>query len=104
MDEKRQFFRIRNTGEIHAKAIDELEVIDISSSGVLVIKKNSKVPPQGIIELHILNFSINVSYEILRVEKKRMVLVFNKEDEISKLFLVLKTLRDEQNKNTPPLA
>jgi hypothetical protein len=99
MDEKRRFFRIKNQGEIQAKsASDALEVVDISSTGMLLIKENANIPKKGTIDLNIHNFSINVSYEILKSENNKMVLVFNKEEEINKLFLVLKKLRNENKK------
>lgn len=100
MDENRQFFRIKNTGRILAQIANHpLEVIDISATGIL-IKKNNQVPKQGILGLNIHNFTMNISYEILRAEEYTMVLVFNKEEEINKLFLVLKNLRNEQNKQS----
>lgn len=99
MDEKRRFFRLKNNGEIHAKAANaSLDVIDISSTGILVIKKNDNIPKKGIIELSIHSFSTDLSYQILRAEEQTMVLIFNDEEEINKLFLVLKNLRNEQKK------
>ncbi|STX81638.1 Uncharacterised protein [Legionella busanensis] len=57
MDERRQFFRIKNKGDILARyETYALEVIDISSSGVAVIKANTQLPESGIIELNIHNF------------------------------------------------
>ena len=98
MDENRQFFRIKNTGRIVAKIANvPLEIVDISATGAL-IKKNDQVAKQGILELNIHNFSINISYEVLRAEDYTMVLIFNKEEETNALFPVLKNLRNEQNK------
>ncbi|MCL9683216.1 PilZ domain-containing protein [Legionella maioricensis] len=100
MDENRQFFRIKNTGRILAKIENNpIEIVDISATGVL-IKKNNLVPKHGILELNIHNFSMNISYEVLRSEQYTMVLVFNKEEEINRLFLVLKNLRNEQSKQS----
>jgi hypothetical protein len=102
MDERRHFFRIKNKGEIQITIADEaLDVIDISSTGVLVIKKKTDFPQQGMLALKIHNFSMNLHYTILKTEKDTMVLVFNVENEINTLFAVLKNLRDEQNKQPP---
>ncbi|CEG58137.1 hypothetical protein [Legionella fallonii] len=99
MDERRGFFRIKNKGIIHAKTSNgSLDIINISSSGALVIKNNRDVGQQGIIELSIHNFSMLLHYEISKVQKNTMVLTFKNEDEIDKLFLVLKNLRDEHSK------
>lgn len=95
MDEKRQFFRIKNKGDILAQyETHALEVINISSSGVAVIKKNIHLPENGTIEITILNFLQKVKYEILKIESKTMVLVFKDEEDIDKLFLILKHLKD----------
>ncbi len=95
MDEKRQFFRIKNTGDILANCDDHpLEVIEISSKGMAVIKEDTKVPEKGFLELHINNESLVVKFEILRVENKTMVLIFTRKEDISKLFLILKDLKD----------
>lgn len=99
MDEKRRYFRLKNRGEILARASTlNLEVVEISSAGVVVIKKNIDIPPKGLMEIKIHNFSMNINYELLRTEKSIMILIFNIEDEIKQLFLALKQLRDEQNK------
>ncbi len=95
MDEKRQFFRIENKGDILAQYETlSLDVINISSSGVAVIKKNINLPEKGIIEITILNFLQEVKYEILKVENKTMVLVFKDREDINNLFLILKRLKD----------
>lgn len=97
MEEHRGFFRLTNKGEIHATAAsEELDVINISSSGVLVIKKKSNFSKRGILELQINNFTMNLHYQILRTIKDTMVLVFKIDEEINKLLVVLKKLRDEQ--------
>ncbi len=100
MDENRHFFRIRNTGRICAKVAENtVEILDISATGVL-IKHHNLLPKHGILELKVHNFSMNISYDILRAEENSMVLVFNKEEERDKLFLVLRNLRNEQNKKS----
>jgi hypothetical protein len=102
MEEQRGFFRIENRGEIHASSANELlEVINISSSGVLVVKK-SNLPKHGILELSINNFSMHINYELLRVDHKTMALVFKNEQEINKLFEILKKLREVRTKHNPP--
>jgi len=99
MDEKRKFFRIKNTGAIHASLETALlEVVEISSSGVVVIKKRDEFPPEGIIELSINNFSMPIKYHLLRIVKETMVLIFKEEAEINELFLILKRLRDEEKR------
>ena len=103
MEEHRHFFRIKNKGEISATSADEpLDVIDISSSGILVIKKKLNFLQQGILKINIHNFSMELNYKVLRTEKDTMVLIFTVEEEINTLFVVLKNLRVEQNKHTPP--
>ena len=101
MDERRTFFRITNKGEILAKIANlSFEVIDISASGVR-LTNNSLLPKQGVIEISIHRFSINISYKILRVEKQTTILNFTNDDEIDRLFIVLKQLRDERRTHTP---
>lgn len=103
MDEKRKFFRIINKGEIRAQAADDiLKVIDISSSGILVIKKNINIPKEGILEIHINSFSMYLHYQVLRVEKETMALIFRNEEEINNLFVILHKLKNER-KPTPKL-
>lgn len=99
MDEKRKFFRLINHGEIQAKSSDQpLDVVEISSSGALVIKKNLNLTQKGTIEIIIHNFDMLIHYEILRTDEETMVLVFKYETEINKLFQALRHLRDEQRK------
>ncbi|MBL7480845.1 PilZ domain-containing protein [Legionella bononiensis] len=101
MDERRTFFRINNKGEILAKIANlSFEVIDISASGVR-LTNNSLLPKQGVIEISINRFSINISYKILRVEKQTTILNFTNDDEIDRLFIALKQLRDERRTRTP---
>lgn len=97
MDERRQYFRIKNYGEINASLSNRtLEVIEISSKGVLVIKKHSDVPKKGKLTIKIHNFSMDLGYKVLRVEKESMVLLFINEKETKELFVVLKKIRDER--------
>lgn len=99
MDERRQYFRVKNNGEIHASLFNNsLEVVDISSKGALVVKNNIDIPKTGTVTLQIHNFMMELSYELLQVEDEKLILLFNKEEEINKLFVVLKRLRDERNK------
>lgn len=101
MDEKRQFFRIKNHGEIQAQSSTySLDVVEISSSGAVVIKKNIDLQQEGVVEVKINNFSMEINYEILRIEDNNMILVFNNEEQTNKLFQVLKHLRDEQKKKS----
>lgn len=94
MDEQRQFFRIKNNGEIKARIDEEqLEVIDLSCTGVLIKKKNFDVPRQGIIELTIKDRVISIDYKLLRIGTNDFALVFKKEKEIQLLFNILKNLR-----------
>lgn len=95
MDEKRQFFRIKNTGHIHANCgANSLEVIEISSKGIAIIKEVAQFPHGGLITLHIYDESIIVKFELLKVENQTMVLVFPQEADVKKLFLILKNLKD----------
>lgn len=97
MDERRQYFRIKNYGEINASLSNRtLEVIEISSKGILVIKKHSDVPNNGKLTIKIHNFSMDLNYKVLRVEKESMVLLFINEEETKELFVVLKKIRDER--------
>ncbi|KTD55321.1 PilZ domain-containing protein [Legionella quateirensis] len=101
MDERRTFFRINNNGEILAKIANlSFEVIDISASGVR-LTNNSLLPKQGVIEISIHRFAINISYKILRVEKMTTILNFTNDNEIDRLFIALKQLRDERRTRTP---
>lgn len=96
MNEKRRFFRYKNTGQIQASCgLQSLDVIDISSSGML-IKKEALLPKTGILNIKIQYTSLNVHYEILRQDEVNMALVFNIQDEIESLFKILKQLRDEK--------
>ena len=100
MDEKRQFFRIKNTGEILATCDDNsLEVIELSSKGVAIIKEDNKVPQKGFLELHIVDDTLTVKFEVLKVENNTMVLIFTRPEDISQLFLLLKEFKESHKKN-----
>lgn len=95
MHEKREFFRLKNTGNIHGMYGNHpLEIVEISSSGVAIIKKNIHIQQEGMIELKFNHVSIHVKYELLRIELKTMVLVFRNKQDIDNLFSILKRLRD----------
>ncbi|KGP62803.1 hypothetical protein EP47_11175 [Legionella norrlandica] len=99
MDERRQYFRIKNHGEIKASLYDtSLEVVEISSKGALIIKKQIDIPTEGIMQLQIHSFTMELSYKVIRMEEEKWVLLFNNEEQIDKLFTVLKRLRDERKK------
>jgi len=96
MYEKREFFRLKNKGEIEGKyGAHDLEIVEISSSGVAIIKKNIYIQKEGMIELKINHISVHVKYELLRIELKTMVLVFRNQEDIDTLFNILKKLKDE---------
>lgn len=94
MEDRRRFFRVTNDGSITAKYENfSLSVINISSSGALVIKNDLHVAQAGILDLTIDNETLTLSYEILKIEKELMTLIFTNEDEIQTLFSVLKRLK-----------
>lgn len=96
MDEKRKYFRIKNKGDIEARYGNlALEVIDISSAGALVIRKNTNLQQDGLIELIIHNLSLPVHYNILRVENDTMTLTFNIHEENERLFQILKQMKKD---------
>lgn len=59
-----------------------------------------RIELQGIIELNIHNFSMPIHYEVSKTQGDTMVLIFEHEEEINKLFLVLKNLRNRQDKRS----
>lgn len=96
MHEKREFFRLKNEGNIEASyGPHPLDVVEISSSGVAIIKKNIYIQKEGVIELKFNHVSVHVKYELLRIELKTMVLVFKNQDDIDMLFNILKRLKEE---------
>lgn len=97
MDEKRQYFRIKNNGDILANiSTQALDIIDISASGAILINKNLHLDQQGSMEIKIHNFTMQIHYEILRSDKETLVIVFKQEEEINQLLIALKQLRDER--------
>lgn len=101
MDEKRKFFRLNNRGEMFAYFNKHpLEVINISASSLAV---NTKLilPQTGVVELKINLFISQFTYELLN--KKRddglTILLFNEQNKINNLLLVLKNIRNEQSKH-----
>ncbi|TAL63877.1 MAG: PilZ domain-containing protein [Legionella sp.] len=98
MHEKREFFRLRNTGDIQASyGPHALDVVEISSSGVAIIKKNIYIQKEGIIELKFNHVCVHVKYELLRIELKTMVLVFKNQEDIDTLFTILKRLKEDHH-------
>lgn len=96
MDEKRQFFRVKNHGDIKASYEKHpLDVIEISSVGVAIIKEDNQIPKEGLLDLNIFNHSLTVKFDLLKVEKKTMVLIFSIANDINKLFEILKQIKDE---------
>ena len=94
MDEQRKYFRIKNTGEIQASFNNHaLEVIDLSASSA-ALRTEKELPAAGIIELKINQFTLDIAFELLRVNPDHsVILVFTQEEQIEKLFPVLKNLR-----------
>lgn len=96
MDEQRQFFRIKNNGEILANYEDQpLDVIEISSKGIAIIKDNVNLAPKGFLDLYIYDDSLVVKYEILRVEENAVILVFKRREDNHSLFNILKKIKNE---------
>ncbi|HFL3495743.1 TPA: PilZ domain-containing protein [Legionella pneumophila] len=97
MDERRKYFRLKNHGEINASLDNNpIEIVEISSNGAVVIKQKTDIPKEEILKLQIHNFIVELSYEVVRIEDKNIIIHFTKEDETNRLFLVLKRLRDER--------
>jgi hypothetical protein len=93
MDEQRDFFRIKNKGEIRAYFEDkEVHIIDLSAASAAIIP-DEELPKTGMIELKINLFTISLNYDVLRKSDDTMVLIFNNEEQISALLPVLKNLR-----------
>lgn len=98
MDERRNFFRIKNNGEILVRMSQHtLDLIDISASGACIVT-NIDLPQNGVIDLVINNFSMKIQYEILRSDKENTIIVFTQESEINRLFTALRNLRDERKR------
>lgn len=100
MDEKRNFFRIRNTGSIKAKyEKQDILVIDISPSGAHFIAKDVNVKKEGVIEIFINHFQMKVNYKLLKKEGQNAIVSFQLQEEISNLLNALKKIRDTLDLN-----
>ncbi|MGQ3890810.1 PilZ domain-containing protein [Legionella sp. CNM-4043-24] len=96
MEEKRNSFRVPNPGTIKVKYRGQaLELVDISLGGAMLNAFDEKMAPEGIIELSIHHFSINLPYTLLRREDNTVLLTFNigREEDRRQLLSALKTLR-----------
>ena len=95
MDERRQDFRIKNVGQINGtigkKSITIIEI----SSGALVIKKGIELPKNGTVTINISTFTLTVHYDIIRMDKENMVLVFKDKEESNKIFKILKQIKEQ---------
>ena len=97
MKDRRQYFRIKNDGAIQASHEGfALKVIDMSSSGALVIKNDHILPEKGELILTTNNNSMKMHYEILKIGKEYMTLIFIQKNEIDTLFWILKELKDNR--------
>ena len=95
MDEQRDFFRIKNKGDMLAQFEDQaLNIIDMSASSV-AITPEVKLPRTGILELKINLFKIHLHFEVLSTNAEKTVLIFTNGDHVEKLLPVLKNLRRE---------
>ena len=98
MDERRNYFRVKNSGEMIAKCENEtIKIIDLAANSVAIVNPNN-VPPIGTMKLNINTFSISLEYELCKASAVKTVLVFKNEEQIDKLFPVLKRIRNEHNK------
>lgn len=97
MDEKRQYFRLDNLGEVQAYLSDghSLDVINISASGIKVIN-NHAFPQQGNIEVIIRRIKYMLHYEQLKSDEEGLVLTFHMDSVTDNLFMALRQLRDER--------
>ena len=101
MDEKRNFFRIRNSGSIKVKyGKTDLYLIDISPSGASVIATGTELMKEGVIEVIINHFSMTLNYKLLRKKGKHSILTFTMENQMNNLLAALKNLRSSTE--TPP--
>lgn len=99
MDEKRRFFRIKNSGEIQIRFNNELlELIDVSAGSAAIITE-LELPQFGVIELKINLFVMKLNYQIFKKrEPNTYILMFNEDNQVEKLLGVLKNLRKEQSR------
>lgn len=99
MDEKRQYFRIKNHGEMKAFFNSQpLQIIDISAASI-ALTASIELPSSGSIELSINLFSMQLDYEFFTQRAGGIIiLLFPKEEQREKLLPVLKNLRNEHNR------
>ena len=97
MDENRNFFRLKNKGDIQARYHDHrIEVIDISASSIAV-NAHEELPLYGTIELKINLYNSFLNYELLRTTEDNIsILIFEDRHQIQELFAVLKDLRKQR--------
>jgi hypothetical protein len=95
MEEKRNFFRIKNTGSIKAKyEKHDLYVIDISPSGARILANDINIKKDGVLEILINHFKIKINYKLLKKQGEKTVVAFKLEEEINSLLTALKKIRD----------
>jgi hypothetical protein len=96
MDERRGFFRIENTGEMHAHFESHtLDVINISDASI-VVRTDVVLPATGIIEFTIHRAVIQLNYEFLKAyPDNTVVLTFTEEEQKERLLIILKNIRSE---------
>lgn len=98
MEEKRGFFRLKNTGHIKAKyGEDEVFVIDISPSSASILAKEKGLVKDGVLEIVINHFSIKLNYKLLKKQGENTVITFDGDEEINNLLSALKNIRDFSN-------
>ena len=95
MDEKRGFFRIKNSGTIKAKyGKQDVYIIDISPSSANIEAQDVELIKDGIIEIVINHFSISLNYSVLRKKEGNTIITFKLEEQINNLLGALKNIRD----------
>lgn len=100
VEEKRNFFRIKNTGSIKAKYEQhDLYVIDISPSGAHVVAKDLSIKKDGVIDIFINHFAVKINYKVLKKEGENTIVSFQQEREIDSLLLALKNIRNSMESN-----
>ncbi len=96
MDEKRRYFRVKNTGQIKAHHENgEMNILELSNSGA-VIDNSIAIPRVGKFDLKINTYTTNIDYEVIRIEEQTIVLAFTNTEEKESLFAELKQLRDQK--------
>lgn len=100
MEEKRNFFRIKNTGSIKAKyEKHDLYVIDISPSGAHVLAKDLSIKKDGVIDIFINHFAVKINYKLLKKDGEKNIVSFQREEEINSLLSALKNIRNSMENN-----